>query len=189
VELSLTDEDRQLYIMVKDTGCGINENISNRLFDAFYQANNTKKASQTGFGIGLYVSKKLAVAHAGSLSYVSTEEMGSTFKLVLPRNKLTSMKYAREEGSSDRQSIIHELVEESREEEDKAVDNKSKVIDRIVSGLPTMVIVDDDAELRSYVKEIFIEQFNIFETSDGMAAFALISKELPDIVVSDVVMD
>jgi len=113
--------------------------------------------------------------------------MGATFTLVLPRNKLASMEYARGEGS-DRPSIIHELVEESREEENKAMENKSKVIDKIISGLPTMVIVDDDAEMRSYVKEIFIDQFNIFETSDGDAAFALISKELPNIVVSDVVM-
>ena len=187
VELSLKDEGEQLSIVVKDTGCGIAENISNRLFDPFYQANNTEKASQSGFGIGLYVSKKLAVAHAGSLSYISTEGMGATFTLVLPRNKLASMEYARGEGS-DRPSIIHELVEESREEENKAMENKSKVIDKIISGLPTMVIVDDDAEMRSYVKEIFIDQFNIFETSDGDAAFALISKELPNIVVSDVVM-
>lgn len=188
VELSLTDEGAQLCIIVKDTGCGIAENISHRLFDAFYQANNTEKASQTGFGIGLYVSKKLAVAHAGSLSYASTEGMGSTFTLVLPRNKLTSMEHAREEAKCDRPSIIHELVEESPEDGDKAIDNKSKVIDKIISGLPTMVIVDDDAELRSYVKEIFIDQFNIYETNDGISAFALISKELPDIVVSDVVM-
>jgi signal transduction histidine kinase/ligand-binding sensor domain-containing protein/DNA-binding NarL/FixJ family response regulator len=189
VELSLTDECGQLRIVVKDTGCGIAENISNRLFDAFYQANNTEKASQSGFGIGLYVSKKLAVAHAGSLSYVSTEGVGSTFTLVLPGNKLAAIEHTGHEGKCDRPSIIHELVEESREDENTTIDNKSKVIDKIISGLPTMVIVDDNAELRSYVKDIFIDQFNIYETNDGMAAFALISKELPDIVVSDVVMD
>ncbi len=188
VELSLTDEDGQLCIVVKDTGCGIAENISNRLFDAFYQANNTQKASQTGFGIGLHVSKRLAVAHSGSLSYVSTEGIGSSFTLILPRNKITSKEYARGEGKCDRPSIIHELVDGGREDGDKAPDNKSKVIDKIISGLPTMVIVDDDAELRGYIKEIFIDQFNIYETDDGMSAFALISKELPDIVVSDVVM-
>jgi len=188
VELSLTDEDGQLCIFVKDSGCGIAENMSNRLFDAFYQANNTDKASQTGFGIGLHVSKRLALAHAGSLSYVSREGVGSTFTLILPGNKHISKEYGREEGKSERPSIIHELAEEVREGGDQATDNKSKVIDKIISGLPTMVIVDDDAELRSYIKDIFIDQFNIYETDDGMSAFTLISKELPDIVVSDVVM-
>jgi len=51
-----------------------------------------------------------------------------------------------------------------------------------------MVIVDDDSELRGYIKEIFSSQFNIYETDDGMSAFDLIGKEVPDIVISDVVM-
>jgi signal transduction histidine kinase/ligand-binding sensor domain-containing protein/DNA-binding response OmpR family regulator len=188
VELSLKDDGRQLCIIVEDTGCGISENISNRLFDAFYQANNTEKASQTGFGIGLYVSQRLAAAHAGALSYVSTEGKGSTFTLRLPRTGTTSKEHGEEDVKGDRQTLIHELVEEVREEEDEDKTNKSKVIDKIISGLPTMVVVDDDADLRSYIKEIFSSQFNICESEDGLSAFALISKELPDIVVSDVVM-
>jgi len=188
VDLSLTAEGGQLSIIVKDTGCGIAKNISDRLFEAFYQANNTEKASQTGFGIGLYVSKKLAVAHAGSLSYISSEGAGSTFTLTLPRNKQESMEHPKEEGRHGHPSIIHELVEEGPEEEGKKETDKSKVIDKIISGLPAMVIVDDNAELRRYVKEIFSDRFNIYEADNGLSAFALIEKELPDIIVSDVIM-
>lgn len=188
VGLSLTQTDRQLCIVVKDTGCGIAQDIRNRLFDAFYQANNTDKASQTGFGIGLYVSQKLATAHGGALTYVSTEGNGSAFTLTLPVNGGTLTTLNVQGVSRDHQSIIHELVEEVSEERDKDAQNKSKIIDKIISGLPTMVIVDDDADLRSYIKEIFIDRFNIYETGDGMSAFALIRKQMPDIVVSDVVM-
>jgi signal transduction histidine kinase/DNA-binding response OmpR family regulator len=188
VDLSLTDEGGHLCILVRDTGCGIAEDISSRMFDAFYQANNTDKASQSGFGIGLYVSKRLAVAHAGSLSYVSTEGRGSTFTLILPRNRPAVNEYSKGGSECGRPSIIHELVEESPGDGDKAVDNESKVIDKIISGLPTMVIVDDDADLRSYMREMFGKQFNIYEADDGVTALALIGKELPDVVVSDVVM-
>lgn len=187
--LSLADEGGQIRIVVKDTGCGIAANVQNRLFDEFYQANNTEKASQSGFGIGLYVSKRLAVAHEGSLSCISTEGVGSTFTLVLPQHKGNTKGFVREEGKRDHPSILHELVGEGPEEEGRgAMDNKSKPIDKIISGLPTMVIADDDAELRSYIKEIFAGQFNIYETDDGVSALASINKELPDIVVSDVMM-
>ena len=188
VELSVAEEEGQLCVVVRDTGCGIAEEISSRLFDAFYQANNAEKASQTGFGIGLYVSQKLAAAHGGSLSYESMEGQGTTFTLGLPRNKTSLNGHSKGEVKSDRPSIIHELVEEVHENGDKGIENKSKVIDKIISGLPTMVIVDDDSELRGYIKEIFSSQFNIYETDDGMSAFDLIGKEVPDIVISDVVM-
>ncbi|MDO6430289.1 two-component regulator propeller domain-containing protein [Flavitalea sp. BT771] len=188
VELSVTGEEDQLCIVVRDSGCGIAKDISNRLFEAFYQASNADKASHTGFGIGLYVSKKLAAAHAGELSYVSTEGKGTTFTLSLPRDKTASIGCSKDPGQCDRASIVHELVEEVHEDREEGVENKSKVIDRIISGLPTMVIVDDDAELRSYIKEVFSSQFNIYETEDGKAAFDLITKEVPDIVISDVVM-
>jgi len=188
VELSVEEEEGQLCVVVRDTGCGIAEGISHRLFDAFYQANNAEKASQTGFGIGLYVSQRLAMAHGGALSYISREGEGTTFTLGLPINKTTSNEYGKEGTKSDRPSIIHELVDEIHADGDKDTDNKSKVIDKIISGLPTMVIVDDDSELRGYIKEVFSNQFNIYETDDGESAFDLIGKEVPDIVISDVVM-
>ncbi len=193
MKLYLADDFDELSIKVKDTGCGINESIRNRLFDAFYQANNTEKASQTGFGIGLHVSQRLAAAHGGALSYVSAEGQGSTFTLCLPRTQLApagvgSVAATEAEAPVGRQSIIHELVEEVNEEGDGKPENKSAVIDKIISGLPTMVIVDDDADLRGYLKEIFAHQFIIFEAADGLAALTAITKELPAIVVSDVVM-
>ncbi|HLK27713.1 MAG TPA: two-component regulator propeller domain-containing protein [Puia sp.] len=192
VELSISEESRELCIAVSDSGCGIAHNINNRLFDAFYQANNTGKASQSGFGIGLHVSQKLAMAHGGKLSYASKEGEGATFKLMLPTNKVQLSETMIVDVADKQQSIIHELVDDIQDSDpavaDKASNNKSKVIDKIVSGLPTMVVVDDNADLRNYIKDIFSPQFNIYEADDGMPAFDLISKELPDIVISDLMM-
>jgi signal transduction histidine kinase/DNA-binding response OmpR family regulator len=188
VELSVVEEEGKLLVVVRDTGCGIAGEISQRLFSVFYQAKNTEKASQTGFGIGLYVSQKLAVAHGGALSYESMEGKGATFTLRLPMNRTSSNDYAKDEPTCDRPSIIHELVEEVHENEKVGIEDKSKVIDKIISGLPTMVIVDDDSELRTYVKEVFNDRFNIYEADNGIAAFDLIGREVPDIVISDVVM-
>ncbi|MFT3855909.1 MAG: response regulator [Ilumatobacteraceae bacterium] len=66
--------------------------------------------------------------------------------------------------------------------------NESQVIDHIMSGLPKMVVADDNAELRAYLREIFKSIFIIYEAADGTDAFKLVAKEMPEIVISDVIM-
>ncbi len=191
VTLSVTEQTEQLDILVKDTGYGIPENIGNRLFESFYQADNTDKASETGFGIGLYVSQKLAKAHSGNLSFTSIEGQGTAFTLTLPKNNARTDSLSLNQPIEGRQSIVKRFVEDLMEDteiDEDVNDNHSRVIDRIISGLPSMLIVDDNAELRNYIKQIFIQQFNIYEADNGASAFDLISKVLPDIVVSDVLM-
>ena len=193
ISLSISDREHELNVEVKDSGDGIPEGVGDKLFDSFYQGSNTRKASQTGFGIGLYVSQKLARAHSGNLSYKSIAGEGSTFTLTLPKINIEGDQPAIAGTNDSRQTIIQELVGDTEGEtasgnKDVIRDNESKVIDKIISGLPTMVIVDDNTELRNYVKEIFQQKFNIYEADDGVPAFEIINKELPDIVISDVIM-
>jgi signal transduction histidine kinase/ligand-binding sensor domain-containing protein/CheY-like chemotaxis protein/AraC-like DNA-binding protein len=189
--LEIRDHEKQVEIIVKDSGSGIPADVGNKLFESFYQAHNTDKASQTGFGIGLYVSQKLAKAHSGKLSYSSELGKGTTFTLTLLKGK---EHFALEPISEDpkiNQTILQELVEEPEEMEinmDDLKENKSKIIDKITSGLPTMVIVDDNAELRHYIKEVFKNKFTIYEADDGTTAYTIVKKEIPDIVISDVMM-
>lgn len=97
------------------------------------------------------------------------------------------------EDYKSRQTILHELVEDPESnnlltDRTETKPNKSAVIDKITSGLPTMVIVDDNAELRSYIRQVFEGSFNIYEADDGSSGYELILKEVPDIVISDIMM-
>lgn len=191
VILSITETNEHLDILVKDTGYGIAENVGNRLFESFYQADNTERTSETGFGIGLYVSQKLAQAHSGKLSFTSIEGKGTTFTLTLPKNSDQTVSISVNKPETGRPSVVNRLVEDLMEDieiDEEVDDNESRVIDKIISGLPSMLIIDDNADLRHYIKQIFIQQFNIYEADNGVSAFEIISKELPDIVVSDVIM-
>lgn len=193
IGLKIQESENKIEVSVKDTGSGIPEDTGNKLFESFYQAGNTGKASQTGFGIGLYVSRKLAQAHQGQLSYNSEPGKGTVFCLMLLKGKgHFSSGYISEEHKPV-QTILHELVEDPESgnlpgEEAEVKPNKSTVIDKITSGLPTMVIVDDNAELRSYIRQVFEDSFNIYEADDGSTGFELVVKESPDIVISDVMM-
>jgi DNA-binding response OmpR family regulator len=164
------------------------------LFESFYQANNTDKASQTGFGIGLYVSQKLANAHHGKLTYLSEEGKGSQFTLSLLKGKEHfPSKFISEDFKSENNStILQELVEETAintlNEEQPPGENRSKVIDKLTSDLPSMLIVDDNAEIRSYIRQIFTGTFNICEAEDGTDGYELVLKENPDVIISDIKM-
>lgn len=193
VELEILQNENEIEIRVSDTGSGIPIETGAKLFESFYQAGNTSKSSQTGFGIGLYVSQKLAQAHQGQLSYNSEPGKGTTFTLKLLKGKAHfASRHISEEYKSG-QTILHELVEDPDSEnllgdDTETKPNKSAVIDKITSGLPTMVIVDDNAELRSYIRQVFEDSFNIYEADDGSTGFDMVLKEVPDIVISDVMM-
>lgn len=195
ITLAIADSMQQVEISVKDTGSGIPEDAGNKLFDSFYQANNTDKASQTGFGIGLYVSQKLATAHHGKLNYTSGQGQGAEFRLSLLKGKEHfSLQYISEDHKVENNSnILQELVEEPITEnllsdEQPIQKNKSEVIDKLTSGLPTMLIVDDNAEIRSYIKKIFAASFIVYEAGDGTDGYEIALKETPEIIISDVMM-
>jgi signal transduction histidine kinase/ligand-binding sensor domain-containing protein/CheY-like chemotaxis protein/AraC-like DNA-binding protein len=192
--LLVSEDVSNITIVVKDTGTGIPAEIGNKLFDSFYQVNNSEKSSQPGFGIGLYVSQKLAEAHLGVLSYTSEHGVGTEFSLSLLKGKKHfSAQSVSEEYTENNSTILHELVEEPSQQislihEHSLVKNKSEVLDQLTSDLPRMLVVDDNVEIRSYISSIFKDSFVIYEADDGIDAYELAVKETPDIIISDVMM-
>lgn len=193
VELLIQEQENKVEIIVKDTGCGIPQDAGNKLFSSFYQADNKGKEAKTGFGVGLHVSRKLAIAHQGELFYKSEPGMGTEFHLLLLKGAAHFGEQNIKEDYETGQTILHELIDEAgpgnySESESEQKLNKSAIIDKLRSELPTMVIVDDNAEMRSYIKQIFIDSFNVSEAEDGLDGLELIMKETPDIVISDIRM-
>ncbi|MEI9806873.1 MAG: response regulator [Bacteroidota bacterium] len=193
ITMEIFEFEKNIEIAVRDSGSGIPADTGNKLFDSFYQADNKDKASQTGFGVGLYVSQKLAIAHHGRLSYTSVKDKGTEFRLTLLRGKEHFASQYISEDYKGGETILHELVDEplaenSLPDNGQLRKNKSEVIDKLTSELPAMVVVDDNAEIRSYIRSIFAGSFNIYEADDGSGGYDLVIKEMPDIVISDVMM-
>jgi signal transduction histidine kinase/ligand-binding sensor domain-containing protein/DNA-binding response OmpR family regulator len=192
IKMEVMETDGNIEILVRDSGIGIPEGIGCRLFESFYQAGNRNKVSQSGFGVGLYVSKKLALAHQGNLSYTSQEGIGTEFRLSLLKGKDQFIVQQITEDEKNGQTILQELVDEPETEinagQNQIMQNESVVIDKLMSSLPTMVIVDDNADIRSYIRKIFCSSFHIYEADDGSPGYELIIKEHPDIVISDIMM-
>jgi signal transduction histidine kinase/ligand-binding sensor domain-containing protein/CheY-like chemotaxis protein/AraC-like DNA-binding protein len=192
IKMEVLETDSNIEILVRDSGIGIPEGIGYRLFESFYQAGNRNKVSQSGFGVGLYVSKKLALAHQGNLSYTSQEGIGTEFRLSLLKGKDHFAIQQITQDEKNGHTILQELVDEPETEisagPNQIMQNESVVIDKLMSSLPTMVIVDDNADIRSYIRKIFCNSFHIYEADDGSPGYELIIREHPDIVISDIMM-
>jgi YesN/AraC family two-component response regulator len=87
------------------------------------------------------------------------------------------------------QELVEEPVVENISNEAKPISkNKSEIIDKLRSDLPSMLIIDDNTEIRSYIRQIFAEAFNVAEAEDGIDGYEFVLKETPDIVISDIKM-
>ena len=180
------DEDIQLYI--QDTGCGIPKDGTSKLFDKFYQVTSSKANQKPGFGIGLYLVKHFMLAHKGTVSFETAENMGTTFFLTLPKgkdhlNNQTILDEARSEPV-----FLEELLEEPVEAEAPATIKENKP-EELVTDRHTILIADDDKEIRQYLQQMLKDKYEVIEAVNGEEAFAIVQKQFPDLVISDIRMD
>lgn len=194
VTLLTEEQGDEVHVLVKDSGTGIPAEIGDKIFDSFYRVENGTRVAQTGFGIGLYVSQKLAAAHHGRIVHQNLPGGGAEFRLILPKEKDPApLPYIKEDvAEKTHPTILQELVEEPELEVEAASPavqpNRSQVIDKLTSDLPSLLVIDDNPEIRSYIKEIFSDSYIIYEAEDGPEGYELAAREVPDIVICDVRM-
>ena len=179
-EISLTakEENGRVMISVADNGCGISSDELPYIFDRFYQAKNAGR----GTGIGLAIVKAFTELHHGEVSATSIEGKGSTFTIHIP---------VRQKGEVTNQPTekIEQLVEPSSAEE---VPNQARHIDELIqpyqTDKPEVLIIDDNIDIRTYLRSVLSEKYNVSEAADGKAGLELARKIVPDIVLSDIMM-
>ena len=179
-EISLTakEEGGRVIISVADNGCGISSDALPYIFDRFYQAKNAGR----GTGIGLAIVKAFTELHHGEVSATSIEGKGSTFTIHIP---------VRQKGEVTNQPTekIEQLVEPSSAEE---VPNQARHIDELIQPYqidkPEVLIIDDNIDIRTYLRSVLSEKYNVSEAADGKVGLELARKIVPDIVLSDIMM-
>ncbi|MCK7554707.1 response regulator [Chitinophaga sedimenti] len=189
VNITIHREEERFEVWVKDTGAGIAPDVAAHLFESFYRGADK---TQAGFGIGLHVSQKLAKAHSGLISFETEPGAGSLFKLALTKNTHMFGAEIAVPAPPAESRLLNELVAGVGTiigDVEPEPHHPARDIEKVVSGLPTMVVVDDDPELRSYLHQVFEKTFTVYIASDGEAGYDLIREKLPDIVISDVMMD
>jgi signal transduction histidine kinase/DNA-binding response OmpR family regulator len=175
---------------VKDSGAGIAAHDLPRVFDRYFQASRTV-ADQPGTGIGLALVKELVELHGGTVSAESEAGRGATFRLDLRLGRSHFDDEEVEPGLAVTQREDEEA--EEAEEADFYVPAETEATEMHQANLEsddttTLLIVDDNAELRGFLRQRFSALYRILEASEGGAALELCRRRLPDLVIADVMM-
>lgn len=166
--LKLDETGERLFIGVRDTGKGIPEEDIERIFNRFYQSDNQSLESvsgQSGTGIGLYLCKKLIRLLGGEIYAKNNSGKGSSFRILLPVER-------EEEGGARA---------EMSEGEDCRPDlpRNSKM---------SLLIVEDNKDMRDYIRSILNEYYNVLEASQGEEALQVLKSYNVDFIICDLMM-
>lgn len=172
-----------IILTIKDSGTGIPEDKISAIFDPFYQVNEAD-SSTPGTGIGLYLTKAIVEMHKGRIYAESTLGQGSTFFVELP--------------SGNAHLTTEEIIEDYKDSEDitrytnlSLVDSEDSTIEAEAQGESkkhTILVVEDNKELRHYMKQKLSNMYNIIEAADGEEAKIKSQSYMPDLIVSDIMM-
>ena len=200
---TIEEYSEKINISVADTGPGIPAEEGQKLFERFTQLKSAN--NKAGFGIGLYLVKNFVEAHGGSVSFTSEEGRGTTFHISLNRLNViqavpgngnaaseihnTETDFPKEEvplTAKPVSSLLNEMSEDPAEQEESQI--HSVIIQELATEKQTLLIIDDDQEIRNYLVSILNDQYKLLQADNGVKGLKLAKEHLPDLIISDIVM-
>jgi signal transduction histidine kinase/DNA-binding response OmpR family regulator/ligand-binding sensor domain-containing protein len=182
VHVALANEGHAARLAVSDSGPGIPPDQVMHVFERFYQVDESATRTQPGTGIGLSLVKELVELHGGTIG-VESSPSGTTFTAIIPPGIADGASVTDPVVVRDAAQLDVVVTEEQTNGAAELSDEDSRSDD-----VPTLLVVDDSADLRAYIRDHFAAGFRVLEASDGAEGIALARQRLPDVVLSDVMM-
>lgn len=179
-----------VWLRVADTGIGLTEGELEHVFDRYYRVTESEQDGQPGSGIGLAFVRSLVTLHHGCISVYSTKDEGTEFYIGLPRGKAYLKPeeiLVADETTTPSVSMASErsdLVEESLHDVETTILNQNQK----ASNKPRLLIVEDNAELRTFLAESFADSYRILVAQDGEMGLKTAKEAIPDAIISDIMM-
>lgn len=180
ISMIIKEEKDQIQIELKDSGRGVESNKLVHIFDRFYQTDESNTANQVGTGIGLALAKELIELHKGTIRAESKPGLGLNIIITLKKGHDHFDEHQFAEEGKEVANMYDNIapIEEARVE----TQNDKEV------GETTILIIDDNQEIRSYLNEHLSTAYRILEEENGLDGLKAVKSELPDIVICDVMM-
>lgn len=171
------EDDRWIHFTVSNTGSMISAEHIRNIFDRFYKID----MHHAGSGIGLALVKAFVEMHGGTISVESDEKQGTVFTIDLPVRTCACETSSLEESpvsSVSEASSLNDALPIEEEELEKNYD----------SSKPSVLIIDDNVDIRSYVHGLLHTDYTVIEAADGSEGIRKAMKYVPDLIISDVMM-
>ncbi len=195
ITISLEEVGHLCLLQVKDTGIGIRREQIPYLFERFRQAEGSANRSYEGTGLGLALVKELVELHRGQVRVDSTYGEGTTFTIWLETgtNHLPPEQVLEIPAELDSSRVAVELSDveaELEDTEDLFLQNSREDVEQIIGkGLATILVVDDNPDLRNYVARVLKQaNFDVVFGRDGADGFTVAQKYDPDVIITDLMM-
>ncbi|MCK9342559.1 MAG: substrate-binding domain-containing protein [Massilibacteroides sp.] len=174
----LSHEKPIAHFQIEDSGIGMEELPSKNIFERFYQIDNL----HAGSGIGLALCKSLIELHNGSIKAISIPNKGTTFTVDLP---ITNTNIAYKDTSSITSRKALALKEMGVTEQSMGIKLQKETKDK---EKPTLLLIEDNKDMRLYLNLLLTNRYQILEAKNGKEGLAIAIKQIPDVIISDVMM-
>lgn len=191
--VSLKDEGANLRLDVRDTGKGISQDEADKIFERFFQA----KGAASGTGIGLALVKSFVELHHGEARVESEPGKGSDFIVVIPReqegdsqvihNDVDIVDNSVNTSASTGKNVVDESVLQYIDDGDRSHGKVQQLVSENTNR-PTVLVIDDNTDIRQYERTLLQDEYVVLEAADGKEGLAVALKEVPDLVICDVMM-
>ncbi len=178
VVMTVSNEDEFCIISIRDTGIGMKAEYLDKIFDRFFQIKSGNTARMIGSGIGLAFSKKIIELHYGSIHVNSKVNLGTEFIIKLSMNP----------------NLYEQDMNESFINTDNIKAYNTKDFEIPIKNLNinaqeySILIIDDNLDILNYLKDILTEEYTVLQADNGDLGYEIASSEIPDLIISDVMM-
>lgn len=166
-------------IKIEDTGSGIKEEEMSQIFERFYQVKEINSQYYGGTGIGLEVVQNFTNLHKGKIEVESKEGVGTVFRLFLAQGNTHF---------SSSEIFIPSKQNTKETEENYVIKQNTNQTEKENTKKKTVLVVEDNAELRAYLSSELNNDYNILLATNGIEALKIADKKIPDVIISDVMM-
>lgn len=183
IHVSLADEGERLRLEVKDSGKGIDKEELTKVFERFFQA----KGAASGTGIGLALVKSFVELHHGEVRVESEPGKGTCFIVLLPRQQEGFVEEPQSEAADKSSSFSDDGSLQYIDDGERHGGKLQQIISEH-GEKPTILIIDDNNDIRQYERTLLQDYYFVLEASDGREGLEIARKEVPDLVICDVMM-